>query len=235
MKVRFLWIGVVVLFIAGVLTASSYARIDPKTAAGIWLFDEGKGDIAKDSSGKGNDGTIMGAQWTEGKFNKALQFDGVDDYVDCGSSKSLDVVDHLTLAAWVKHKPNNDGYIIMKNDVGDVMRQYGFLDYPSENKYIKFFCHTAAAGRPQNLTSPQNTSVDDDKWHHVAITIDYPNLKFFIDGVDKVTHQLPDHMISVDTSVWIGKRKPNNFPLNGIIDEVAIFNVALSESDINHI
>jgi hypothetical protein len=79
MKVRFLWIGVVVLFIAGVLTASSYARIDPKTCLGMWLFDEGKGDIAKDKSGMGNDGTITGnPKWVDGKFGKALSFNGAE-------------------------------------------------------------------------------------------------------------------------------------------------------------
>ena len=42
MKVRYLLIGVVVLYVAGVLTASSYAKIDPKTCVGAWLFDEGR-------------------------------------------------------------------------------------------------------------------------------------------------------------------------------------------------
>jgi len=37
---------------------SSYAKIDTKTIVGLWLFNEGKGDTAKDSSGNGNDGTL---------------------------------------------------------------------------------------------------------------------------------------------------------------------------------
>ena len=55
MKAKYLSIGVVVLFIAGVLTASSFAELDPETCVGVWLFDEGEGDIAADSSGEGND------------------------------------------------------------------------------------------------------------------------------------------------------------------------------------
>ncbi len=54
----------------------------------LWLrFEEGKGDIARDSSGYNNDGKIYGASWVKGKVGGGLQFDGVDDYVDCGSDK----------------------------------------------------------------------------------------------------------------------------------------------------
>ena len=51
---------------------------------GAWHFDEGQGNIAHDSSGNNNHGTIYGAKWVDGKFGKALEFDGVDDYVEIG-------------------------------------------------------------------------------------------------------------------------------------------------------
>jgi hypothetical protein len=60
------------------------AKIDPKNIVGMWLFDEGKGDIAKDSSENGNDGELMNdPKWVDGKKkpSKALEFDGKDDYV----------------------------------------------------------------------------------------------------------------------------------------------------------
>ena len=50
----------------------------------IWLFDEGQGDVATDSSGNGNDGSLMnGPKRVGGRFGGALEFDGADDYVDC--------------------------------------------------------------------------------------------------------------------------------------------------------
>ena len=54
----------------------SYAEIDPETVVGVWLFDEGEGEIAGDSSENGNGGKIFGAKWVDGKFGKALDFDG---------------------------------------------------------------------------------------------------------------------------------------------------------------
>ena len=76
MRARYLLIGVAVLFAVSVLTASSYAKIDPKTCVGMWLFDEGKGDTAADSSGNKNDGTLKNnPKWVDGKLDKALSFD----------------------------------------------------------------------------------------------------------------------------------------------------------------
>ena len=49
---------------------------------GYWSMNEGVGLVAYDSSGNNNNGMIVGALWVDGKFGKALSFDGVDDYVD---------------------------------------------------------------------------------------------------------------------------------------------------------
>ena len=57
-----------------VSSGKSHARLEG--LVGAWLFDEGKGNIAEDASGNGHDGEIRKAKWVEGKFGKALKFDG---------------------------------------------------------------------------------------------------------------------------------------------------------------
>ncbi len=56
-----------------------------------WTFDEGSGNIAYDSSGNGNDGTINGAEWDAGKYGPALHFNGQDNYVEVPTSDSLEI------------------------------------------------------------------------------------------------------------------------------------------------
>ena len=91
--------GLVTLVVLGlILTGQSYARIDPEVVVGAWRFDEGRGDRPKDSSGNGNDGNLdaigWGApKWVEGSSGKALQFDGLNNYVDSGDDKSLTLID----------------------------------------------------------------------------------------------------------------------------------------------
>ena len=90
------------IIISLMFAGQSSAKIDPETCVGKWLFDDGAGDVTNDSSGKGNDGEIHGAQWVGGKFGEALEFNGVSDYVDCGNDASLNITDEITVAAWIK-------------------------------------------------------------------------------------------------------------------------------------
>ena len=84
-----------------IFTGQSNAKFDMESAVGIWLFDDGSGNVAKDTSGKGHDGKLMnGPKWVNGKFGMALEFDGKDDYVDCGDDDNLNV-NTFTLMAWV--------------------------------------------------------------------------------------------------------------------------------------
>ncbi|MFC1714396.1 LamG domain-containing protein [Candidatus Poribacteria bacterium] len=232
--IKILALAIVCSILVGAFTSQSPAQIDSETVVGMWLFDDGDGETAKDSSEKGNHGKLFGPEWVDGKIGKALKFDGVDDYVDCGEDPSLNLVDHLTLAVWVKHEVGNDGYIIMRNDPGDGVRQYGLLDYPTHGTGVVDFFFHSAGGRVE-MDKWEETAVNDNEWHHIAITIDYPEIRLFVDGVDQGVQTLPDNMVSTETSVWIGKRKPNNFAFKGIIDEVGIFNVGLSEDDVKRI
>ena len=90
--------------LALILTSVDFAAgsIQNEDIAGMWLFDEGSGDTADDSSGNGNDGEIFEAEWDVGRFGKALKFDGVSSYVNCGMDTSLDITDNLTIVAWIK-------------------------------------------------------------------------------------------------------------------------------------
>jgi len=65
---------------------------------GWWKFDEVSGPNAQDSSGNGNDGTLIGnPQWVPGKVGGALDFDGDGDYVDCGASVAFDIPHNITV------------------------------------------------------------------------------------------------------------------------------------------
>jgi hypothetical protein len=69
---------------------------------GFWHFDEGTGGIAADSSGNGNAGTLVNnPSWVNGKLEKVLRFDGINDYVSIPNSLSLNPENEITIIAWV--------------------------------------------------------------------------------------------------------------------------------------
>ncbi|MDT8301292.1 MAG: hypothetical protein RQ760_07385, partial [Sedimentisphaerales bacterium] len=105
-------LGYPVLFVSMfvfALTGTTKAEL-----VGWWRFDEGSGTTAVDSSGNGNDGIFNGdPQWVMGYFGGALEFDGVDDWLDCGSDPSLDLTT-WTITFWLKvnENKNYNGFII---------------------------------------------------------------------------------------------------------------------------
>ncbi len=221
------------LIVLGLMsTGQSDAKIDWETAVGIWTFDDGKGDIAEDSSGKGNDAKIIGAKWTEGKFGKALEFDGVDDYVDCGSDESLNPTDAITVVAWIKSTPAS------YNAPWSVVSKYNayILGPPDSNtKRMCFIIHNGGWQYDSCYTPGDVTA-----WHHYAGTYDKKSTEknLYADGKLSETTK-PGGAITADTGpLHIAHREGvalNQDHFKGLIDDVAIFNVVLSKDDINQI
>ena len=87
MKVTFFYLALMVTSL--MLVVQSEAKIDLKTAMGIWLLDEKTGKKVKDVSGNDNHGEIQGAKWAKGKFGSALKFNGSTDRVVIPNSDSL--------------------------------------------------------------------------------------------------------------------------------------------------
>ena len=120
----------------------STAEIDFETAVGIWLFDEGKGGVAGDISGQGNDGELVKApSWVDGKFGKALEFDGKASCVQTGQ-KLLDNLEEFTILTWVQttDTPVNRTGLVGQND----SPEFGFITAQAVNLW------TPTAGGTQN-------------------------------------------------------------------------------------
>ena len=121
-KARITMICISLIIIGLLFIVQSDAKIDPKSAAGAWLFDESSGKVAKDSSENGYDGELMGnPKWVDGKFGKALDLNGSTDYVEVESQPGLDITGDITVTAWIKKRPAGRGTIISKwRQNGDV-------------------------------------------------------------------------------------------------------------------
>jgi hypothetical protein len=200
-----------------------------------WNFNEGSGTIAYDSSGSGNDGTIHGATWVDnGSCEKALSFDGVDDYVETNPAtfQSKDI----TVEAWIYPK-SFSGYktILHKGDrIGANNLLFAF-DLIS-NK-ISFYI----SSNGNNWDSTVGTTILElNKWYHV-VGVYRSSDKFFavyVNGTEDNTKTSTLSSLYHDASkYWIGARYDNrqfrsDRYFNGIIDEVKIYNYALSADEI---
>jgi len=252
MKVRYLLIGVVFLFFASLLfTVSSEAKMDPKTIAGMWLFDEGKGKVAKDSSGNENNGTLANdPKWTDGKFGKAIIFDGGSTYVDCGNGESLDITKEITVMAWVKFNgidyKGNAGNLFSIGAKGypdSVPANAGWwFSYDNRNNgqgfpYTCFGNKNGGWAGGGNSLGGANFVFTKGEWYHLAFTVTTKSIaKQYINGEQLGADKTFSNLVLSDTSrnLFIGCADKAWY-FNGTIDEVAIFNVSLENQDIQTI
>lgn len=217
-----------------ILTVQGYAIIDPQTAVGIWLFDEGEGDVAKDSSDNGNDGKLVNdPEWVEGKFGKALKFDGEDDYVDCGTDDSLNPTP-ITILVWVLVEERSSGQrsILVRRDYAGA-NAYQFINWPADAGKVRFSFWT---GNSEKAVDTEDV-IPLKEWCHVATTYDGKEAKIYFNGVESGTADVSgdiDVVKNVKTTIGASNQGKSESFL-GIIDEVAVFNVALTENDINQI
>jgi hypothetical protein len=229
MVARLTLVYISLIVISLILTGQSSAKIDPKTCVGMWLFDEDKGDTAKDSSGNGNDGKITGAKWVDGKFGKALSFNGTSDFVEIPHADILTVDKEVTVTAWIitdRYEVPGAGYqgiVAKSNDT----RSYSL--YTTASGVVHF--STAGVGTTSIAKVPLN------EWVHItAVVVDGKHRYYFNGNLDSETGagiKLPG--LSDTATVLIGKTHEGSREFKGIIDEVAIFNVALTADDIKTI
>lgn len=210
------------------------AAIDADTVEVAYLFDGNDGNVAKDISGNDRHGEITGAKRVEGQFGKALEYDGVDDNLIVTGYNGIGGTEPRTTVFWFK---------------SDVVREHSWVKWGINSPEQKYYIRSHLRGGECNLrvevNGGQNYGIDnvcDGEWHHCAVV--------FPEGSDAVK----DHDLYVDgklqskegtdkamntnidsQAVNIGARLANHVFMLGSFDEVAIFNVDLSQREIDAI
>ena len=228
------------------LTLATEAKIDfEKDCVGMWLFDEGAGKVAKDSSGNKNDGTLKGnAKWGKGKFGNAVSLKGVaSDYVEVADSDSLDMKEQITVMFWVStSKKMNQGNRWAERQVvvGKHYKEYEVGIY--DTGFLHTYTSDLAGGYDEGIMKSmgQVAGLDPDwkknKWYHVAWTLDGKNEVAYVNGIKIGDHVKNNKGTKLGTNTLeFGRRVGGSLPLTGAIDEIAIFNVVLAENDIKTI
>ena len=193
-------------------------------------YDEGKGAEAEDLSGNKHTGVIDNPKWVKGKFGMALEFggQGSDAFVTVESTPELNV-DACTFMAWI----NAEHWDGVRQVVGKSVHggcggrvQYGLF---SEGGTFKVRLETES-GRVDVATDLPET----EEFVHVAFTNDTDKVKIYYDGKEVVEGNTPGKLASNEDPWRIGQDCDRlQYVFAGIIDEVRLWNRALSEDEIN--
>ena len=190
------------------------------------------GGNAKDESGNGNDGQVQGAELVadrRGNNAGAYKFDGLNDYINCGNSTTLQIgAGSHTLSAWASPREGakiNGDYIsiVSKSTV-----QKGWVfQFPRNLSGIKLWHSPNACP-----TAPRAFSAN--KWVHVLVVrdVDEGTISFYIDGRKIFNRTHPKSDFSTGATMYIGQHERGIMFFKGLLDDLRIYNRALSAEEI---
>lgn len=189
---------------------------------GHWNFDEGRGTSAGDVSGNGNTGTLTnGPVWTSGKVGGGLNFDGSNDYVSMGD---VDVSgDAITVSAWIK--PDT-----LSGFTAPVHKRDAYMFYLNGNVL-----------RPSVFTNTQydltgSIQIPLNQWTHIVFTYDGSDIKGYVNGVSDGSTSASGNINDSSYDLRIsGEDGTNSYNFDGLLDDVRIYNTALSASEVTNL
>lgn len=239
----FLLITVYCLLPTGVAHASLIQPPNNLGLVGYWSFNEGNGTVATDFSGNGNNGTLTnGPTWVNGKRGKALNFDGSDDYIDVGNGASLRPSTAISICSWFLRRDGrvpsgaNEQDIIVRSSTA-IGGNY-LLEFQNDGAGADSITFDVGGGSNFSYLPFSSVLVHElDKWIHLCATYSnggsasfYVNGQYVAPGVNNSeTANIPTNV----ETVYIGGKPSGGDNTNGKIDEVRIYNRALSATEVS--
>jgi beta-lactamase regulating signal transducer with metallopeptidase domain len=208
-------------------------KVNAFTTGGLvawWRLDETSGDVAHDSSGNGNAGTLEGnAKWQPagGRVGGALELDGRGSFVSMGNQMPFNVTTAVSVAAWIKVRAFDRPWqtIVAKGDAS------WRLARDRERDALQF-----GAGRYEdNRVVHGGIDVNDGKWHQVVGVSDAESVSLYVDGVLDQAATVRGRMRIDDAPVYLGENSDPKFRgrhWNGWIDELCVFTYPLSVDEV---
>ena len=223
------------------------AAYDADSIVGVWLMDEGNGDLVADFTENGNDGEVISVpDWVDGKFGGALEFAG--GVVTIPHPKAS-FASAFTLTAWVNvpaptaawqvivaqngpNWPNRSFFLAVSNrTIPDKNNILGTPNFPGSLHWavVAEDGPQGDEGGPGELFFNTEKLVTGGNWVHVATTYDLENVRVYIDGEQVVEYAFNFKILDSTADIEIGR------DLTGSVDDVLVANSAFTADEINSI
>ncbi|MBT3265993.1 LamG domain-containing protein [Candidatus Poribacteria bacterium] len=219
----------VTLLVGATLVAPLASRAD---IVGAWLFDEGAGAAAADTTGQGSAGELIGGlDWTDGRYGSGIAFDGASGHVEIADPGQVLIPPTMTAMAWVNLADVSGNHSILEQyDWADGLGAYAFRTNGTALQCYGIWGVDAPVA--------EGGSLEAGVWTHCAFSYDGATLRVYQDGaqVGEMTTANGDFLPSAKSlSVGVRGDTKDVHWMAGAMDEVAIFDTALRADEINAI
>ncbi len=170
---------------------------------------------------------MIGASWTTlGRYGNALSFNGTNSQVRVADSTSLDLTSAMTLSAWIQPTAGQNGWRTILQHQPDAY----FLNASNSDGPLRPSGGGTLGGNTQYLGGPTASPVN--AWTYVAFTYDGLTTRLYINGTQVASRAASGAIQTTDSPLWIGGNSPYGEYFQGLIDEVRVYNRALTQTEI---
>ena len=170
-----------------------------------------------------SDGVFL--PWTANTYS--LDFDGTNDYLGIGSNSKLEFTSSFSLSAWVKPDLNKTQYVI--DTATSANTGNGYMLRCNSNGTVRFWSYSA------NASLDSTATVSTSSWNHLVAVKDGSTLRLYINATTPVTRTDSSFNTSNTANLRIGSSSLLGGYFNGLIDEVSMYNYALTGSNVSSI
>jgi hypothetical protein len=218
----------------------SFKTMTDTNLVGWWRLEDSIGSTALDSSGHDRNGSISGATWFNDPIRDwCLSFDGSDDYVSVPSNDALNITGDITISAWVYFESGGtelDGseQVIVAKTVNNGAYDNPFDFRTNASVEPRLTLIRADANGHEVVYSDAPMSIH--QWHHVLVKVENNVPNFYVDG--NVTGKTAESFTKTptgNTNPVLISRRDDGLYFNGVIDDVQIYNIALSAEKIQQL
>lgn len=211
---------------------------------GAWLFDESVGNVAYDASPRNNHANLVNTEWAPGKFGTGIRMlpDEVNKtYIEVATTDGLSPSNQISIVAWVYADSTNGNYrIIQAGQYGNDNISDSHYRFLFEFGNLKFQAGEDVNPRhveiPLNRAMPDGSAFPTGEWVHLAGVYTGKEMRIHVNGQIVASVEASGTMKRPPNNrIFIGTKHPNapvGDSWHGIIDEVAVFDRALTENEI---
>ena len=231
---------------AGYPSSGTSASFGPDTSylsnglVGYWRMEEsswnGTAGEVKDSSGNSFNGARSGnATTASGKFGNGGSFDGTSDYVSLGNTASVSGATGITISSWIYTNSNPDETIIGRA-LASAGATRGYRLYTDFSGTIFFTITTTGTGTSSNASWNTGITLSQSSWQHIVTSYDGPSAtaRIFVNGALQATNTALTTGSMADGAdiATIGASNDGNYSVNGKVDDLRLYNRALSPAEV---